>query len=449
MAGLPEGFVIDAGGSGPPPGFVVDSAGNVPPPQEKNGLATPGLQRGVFDKLLGLTGERYQLWPERAIREIASIPSRFGEIVSSPRLPQEEQAKQMVPLATEIATTFSPMSRAKAPNIGIKMGEAKPPAPSLQDVTKGAKDAYRELHQLDIQLQPDVVSGLSDSIKGLLMHGDVEADIQGGFRARNAPGTFDALEELRAPAGKNKLVKFADIDSVRQVLSRNAQARDPTTGGMTTDALASQIAIEHIDKYLENIPQFADAARRARGNWAAKSAAEMIERQEFRGEMNAATSGSGANLANTMRQKMKEVVVDTKKASRLTPEERELAEEIARGSKIANIARLVSKLGPKHPITGWGTALAADVSGGAGAATATMAIGAIAQYISEKAATGGVERLGEMIRRRSPAAGTQPTGPRFSIQGDLNSMAPAGVIAPLLGMSAQQRALQDMGRDQQ
>src|SRR4029077_21286862 len=294
------------------------------------------------------------------------------------------------------------MAGGAASGARVKIAGARAVAPTLEEITKGAKDAYKNLHNLDISLQPKVVSDMSDGIKNLLMNGNPEAEIQGGFRARNAPGTFDALEELKRPAGQGKLVKFADIDSVRQVLSRNAMGRDVTTGGMTTDALASQIAIEHIDRYLENIPQFAENARNARGNGAAKRSLEMVERQEFRGELNAATSGSGANLANTMRQRMKAILINDKMSARLTPEERDIAEGLAKGSKIANIARLVSKLGPKHPITGWGSALAADLQGGSGAAIATMSIGAAAQYISEKAVTGGVDRLKDTIARRAP-----------------------------------------------
>lgn len=49
-------------------------------------------KRGVLDKLLGLTGERYQLWPERMIRSGVTLPRDVmtGEVLTGPGLRRED-----------------------------------------------------------------------------------------------------------------------------------------------------------------------------------------------------------------------------------------------------------------------------------------------------------------------------------------------------------------------
>jgi hypothetical protein len=120
------------------------------------------------------------------------------------------------------------------------------------------------------------------------------------------------------------------------------------------------------------------------------------------GEGAAQRSGSAANLDNALRQQIDKIIRTPKESRFFTKEELETLKEARKGGPIANAARLLSKFGPKHPITGWGSAMAADFAGGMGSASATLAAGHIAQLISEGARTKDILRLEESLRKGSP-----------------------------------------------
>jgi hypothetical protein len=63
-----------------PFGTALEAARSLTDPddfeQTSSGEAAPSnpRRRSIIDKLLGLTGERYQLWPERALRDTLALP---------------------------------------------------------------------------------------------------------------------------------------------------------------------------------------------------------------------------------------------------------------------------------------------------------------------------------------------------------------------------------------
>lgn len=350
-------------------------------------------ERSVMDKLLGRGGERYQLWPERLARSLGS------SVVDAATLPRDVMQGKVAPMSDEgiaRATNFATLASPAAPmRAGIQTAakSISGAAPAREELLEAAGSGYRELKDLNVPLRKDVVESLSDTIRKNLN--------DESFYAEDQPRTFRALERLKRPVGEDSTAAevYAARTSLNHVLTDKALH--------PSDAKAAQIAIEHLDDYLSNVPGFAETAQKARGNYRAAKQSERVTEAQDRGQLNAATSGSGANLDNAMRQRIKALLVNKKIPK--TPEEEALMREVAQGGKLTNIARLLSKLGPKHPITGWGSALAADVGGGSGAATATLALGALAQYIAERGTGGAIRRLDEAIRRNSPLGGGSPS----------------------------------------
>jgi hypothetical protein len=258
-------------------------------------------------------------------------------------------------------------------------------------IKESSNEAYKSLRNSGVPLQPAVVEDLSTKIRDELIGNEY------GFRPRNQDRTFTALEELKKPEGEH--VVFADIDSVRQQLGHVIRDKPGSS-----DALAASIARERIDDYLSNIPEFAAQAKQARGDWAAVKRSELLTGEQERGELNAATSGVGANKANSIKQRAKAILVNPKQRAKFNPEEQELLQEVSRGSTLSNLARHLARLGPKHPLTGWGSALAADLTGGHGMATGSLFIGAVSQWLSERLTVGKFERVEEMTRARAPSS---------------------------------------------
>lgn len=315
----------------------------------------------------------------------AATKAAFGP---NAKLPPELTHEQAADTAESLLGGIAPRGGLRPPP-RAPGGAAPPGAPALDDIFASSNAHYEKLRSMDVPLRGDVVEGLATSIRT-----DLEAD---AFYKEDQPRTFRSIERLM---GNEEGSSSKQVYAVRTALGRVV-----SDSPGTSEAAAASRSIEKLDDYLSNIPGFAETARAARQDWAAAKTSEMVQEMQKKATRAAEASGSGANLDNATRQQIKSLLNDKKRAGRLSPEETELAEEIVRGGKIGNLARLLSKLGPKHPLTGWGTAIAADLSGTLGTATGSLGVGAIAQWLAERLTTGKILRLDEMIRGRSALAG--------------------------------------------
>jgi hypothetical protein len=300
--------------------------------------------------------------------------------------------------AGELAHAYAPSVETPARIAGGMLGQAAaaprgprlPAAPTREELAVASGQDYEQLRNMNVTLPRHGVERLADTIVAELRND--------GFYQQ--PATYSALRRLSNPVGASP--NATEVYSVREEL--NHVVRDHPHGfPNASDGAAAARAIERIDEYLDNLPGFGDTAQRARGNYRAGMQSERLTEAQRRGELNAASSGSGANLDNATRQRIKALLLNQKIAK--TPQEAEMMEAIVRGDTPTNIARLLSKLGPQHPLSGWGSILAGFATGHIGLAEAGMATGAIAQHFAERATARGVERLDETIRRNSPLGG--------------------------------------------
>ena len=429
--GLAKGLI---GGTVALPGNIADLMGRgvdwvakktlgVDLPQEGNPLPT---SESVQKRIEGVTGPFYK--PQTRAGEYAQT---VGEFVGDPTsyvgpggALRKVGGAVAGGLGSETAgqltkgTEAEPLARIIGGVAGQKAAGPRPPktaaiaAPSREELLESSGKAYEELKNKDVPLRKDVVENLSSRIT---------TELNNDFHPQDQPRTYRAVERLKNPLGEDSSAK--EVYSARTALNH-------IIGDLpgTSEAKAARLALERLDEYLSNVPGFAETAKRARGDYRAAKQSERVTGAQERGELNAGTSGSGANKDNALRQRIKALYLDKKVPK--SPEEAALMKEIAMGTPRINIARLFSKLGPKHPLTGWGSALAADLSHGSGLATATLAVGALAQHIAERGTAGKVERLDEMARRNSPlgrAAGSgapqaQPTFPWGELRGGLGAV---------------------------
>ena len=223
-------------------------------PQEKN--AGTKREHGVIDKLFGLGTERYQTWPERAVRSTLSIPQRAIEGATAGAPGSHEVTRATVPATTDAALAAIRPARMSM-EVGGAMKGARPTAPSQDQLFERSNANYAKLRQDGIKLRGDVLDGLRDNIQDSL--------IENGFRDYSHGGTFKAIEEITKPVGKGTP---GDIETVRQVLGR--------LRGNPNESAAASLAIEKIDDYLSNIPDVADTAKAARSDWAKAKKSQAI-----------------------------------------------------------------------------------------------------------------------------------------------------------------------------
>jgi hypothetical protein len=145
-----------------------------------------------------------------------------------------------------------------------------------------------------------------------------------------------------------------------------------------------------------NANEAANAIVRARSLWSRMRKSEMLEEALEKAERRAASTGSGGNTDNAIRQNIRAILDNPKKVRGFSTEEREALERVVRGGPIQNVMRLVGKLSPE------GNGLMAALNVGAVAMNPMMAAGTAtgfaAKKIADRATPANLEKASALIR---------------------------------------------------
>lgn len=276
------------------------------------------------------------------------------------------------------------------------------PAPTVQELKASSRAAYNSPEVAAVQINPQSTANLSAKIENDLA--------KRGFRAGREKDVFDEVKGLTPPQGVTS-VSVADLDSARKSLGIMARERD-VVGQPTPKAAAASIAKEHIDDYLPNISQADVIAgdpvkasaimRDAQKDWGAAKRAQAVDLQLTRADRQAAKSGSGSNIENSMRQKIAVLLDNPKRTVGFTDAEKQAMESIVRGTPTRNVMRKAGKLGVDGGLSmAWNTAAAL---GTGGASLPITAASTAARKIGEMLTAAEGRKLSEMIRSRSSLA---------------------------------------------
>jgi hypothetical protein len=286
----------------------------------------------------------------------------------------------------------------------------KPPVPTVDELKASATSNYESPAVLSLEVKPTSIKNYSGTAQ--LKLNNV------GFDENLAPKTFGILSKLETVPDR-ATVTGQNFNTVRKMLGKAASSAD------ATERAAASIAIDHLDEFIPKIPksdviagdvgEASKALETARGDYSAAKQSENIDNKLISAELRAASTHSGANVANTIRQRMAAIADPTKpKEGRgLLPQEIDQAQTIAEGTPTQNALRKISNvlgggggLGMLHGGS-VGAALGAAVAGPAGAAvgaTAVPAIGHLLKALSNKMTIRQAEQLSEAIRSRAPLA---------------------------------------------
>lgn len=399
-------------------------------------------ERGIVDKLFGVTGERYQTWPEKAVREVIGIPKKTIDAAASAPPGSRAATEAMVGPAAETAMGFSPVNPAIRAGDQIIPGLAK--ALQAKKVEVPTASELRAIGSADIDqatksglsIAPQAVSDFSRLVQQKI-----------GIHPVNAEKTFALLKELENPGG-GAVFTPANLQALRESLGHVAQNFNPNAA---KDQLAATRAIKEFDAFLRGLepkdtvvrttasetpatrPQLlaaalegkreaervADLFERGRGNYAAAMRANDIT-----GELDRATTGileraqgraqaanSGRNLDNTIRSKVESVLEKPKELSGLNDAEITALEFARDGGVTRNTAReLGNRLAGgggagSTVLAGAGGAVGGAVAGIPGAvagAAIPTATGLAARGIANRLAKRDLALVDELMRKRSP-----------------------------------------------
>jgi hypothetical protein len=272
-------------------------------------------------------------------------------------------------------------------------------APTIPELKAAARADYNSPEVTSLEVKPTTIKNYGDTAKTVLNNE--------GFDENVAPKTFGILDKLgKIPTGAT--VTGQNFNSLRKMLGKAAGSIEPS------EKAAASMAIEHLDNFIPNISKgdviagdvaaASDKLETARGNYSAAKQAGKIDNKLVQAEVRAASANSGMNVANTIRQRMADVVLKPKEQRGLLPEEIDAAQAISEGTKTQNTLRAAGNiLGGGG---GLGTALVGAIGGVAtgGPGAALPLAGFALKALSNRLTINQAQRLSEMIRSRSPLA---------------------------------------------
>lgn len=237
-----------------------------------------------------------------------------------------------------------------------------------------AADAYRTVADDTSIIGPQGATNLELGV--------IQRAIDSGIDPDLTPNAAALEKGISRRIGPNMTIE--DVEDLRRIVG----------GGISNTASDSDkrvaMAIKNeITDYLDNLNTPAtEALREGRDATRRYKAAEMVLGATEKAERRAASSGSGGNEINAIRQNLRGILDNPNKARSFTSAERAAMEEIVRGSTEQNIMRRLSRMAPSSG--GLAAVLQAFGLGLSGGATLPLV-----------AATEGAKMLGERSTQRS------------------------------------------------
>jgi hypothetical protein len=259
--------------------------------------------------------------------------------------------------------------------------------PSAEDIQKAAGRLYKQADEAGVVVKPAPLQAFAKRLATEMRDEGIDADI--------TPASSKALRRLVDAAEAGQPVRLKDLETLRKLAGRAAQ-KDSSERALGT-------AIKHrIDDFLTDLTpddivsgdQSGIAIlKQARDMWARGARTDALEEAVRRAELRAASSGSGGNVNNAIRQEVRKLLTNKKFRGTFNPEEVRYLERVVRGSAGENAARLVGKM---SPTTGALQSAGGLIAGGGAALTGNLPLaglvavgagaGAGSKFIADRAA---------------------------------------------------------------
>jgi len=287
---------------------------------------------------------------------------------------------------------------------------AKPAGPTVEALQAAKTAAYDAADNLGAHYNSSAVDRLVNAMDASAAAGNISP-------VRHS-AAWDILQEFKSrPQGAT--ISLPQLDQMRQVIYRDLVKPGLSSPDKAADAHFGRQMIEHIDDFIDNAKptdmlngSAADAAAAIQGARAANATYRKVETLDElvdTARNRAASTGSGGNIDNALRQGVRRIL-DSKKASAgFSPNERAVMEALVRGSAVGNAARLVGKLSPS------GNGLMAALGLGATAANPVMAIAPAVGMVAKKYSDNATLRALIDLRDGIASGGAAAPKPQSSI----------------------------------
>lgn len=341
-----------------------------------------------------------------------------------------QTAREIAPDSTvaDIVASILAGGGAAAGLARTQMGRAPAPYQTTDEMFDAAGRGYERAYEGNPQLTRSAQEGLFSRLEGRLK--------EERATPRRHPRAYDAVQEAKNWPN----AQLRDIEETRSIFGRDV-------AGNADEAPIGMALKSEIDDYLNGLKP-SDVT----GNDPAESVAELlaarklshqahkaraVEGAAYRASSRAATSGTGGNEVNTMRQNVRSILdseVAPRRAGKRSGYSRdEIAqmEKIVFGTRGGNSLRLAGRLAPSSgglaaTLMTAGTGGATLVGGGPGMALSAGLVGGaeLAKMAAERMTKKEIDELLEIIRRGGVAQKRQlsPVGRAILKAATLSSM---------------------------
>lgn len=286
--------------------------------------------------------------------------------------------------------------------------QARQNVPTTQELRKAGDAAYKAADRAGVVVANQRFASAVDDI--------ATAAKQAGIDRTIHPRATAALTRLESEMGKQPTLK--EMETLRRVLK--AAAASPEAD----ERRIAQIMIEKFDDFIGNLSPAdvvagdavagSQAVREARRFWNRFRKAELIDEAVEAAALRAASTGSGGNVDNAIRQNIRSILTNRKTSRLFSEEERRLMKRVVEGGRLQNLARWLGKMSPE----GNGLSLLLHLLGGTATGGATLplaGVGAASKAFADRATPMNVNALLDAVRLGQMPTAQQLTGPQQAL----------------------------------
>lgn len=228
----------------------------------------------------------------------------------------------------------------------LERGPAPAAAMTVDDLRTAKNAAYDESRNLGVAYAPSAYDGLLSNVAKA-----AEAD---GISPTRHKQAYSFIEDMIANRGKP--LSLTELDQLRQRVRRDLITPSYGNPAAAADAHFGEIILDNIDDFIDNAKpadliagnakEAANTIIKARSLNTRLRKAEVIQDAIDKAKLNAASSGSGGNLNNAIRQQMKAILTNKKKIASFTAAERAALESLVKQGKMDDLLRWLGKFSP-------------------------------------------------------------------------------------------------------
>jgi hypothetical protein len=281
----------------------------------------------------------------------------------------------------------------------VSRAATKPRAPSIDDLRIERDKAYEGVKKLGASYQPQAYDKMLTDLVA-----DVKSDNISPTRHERAYSFITDMIGRR----NGKPMTLTELDQLRQEVRRDLITPSYSNPNAAADAHFGDKILDAIDDMIASDTTASQTMKTAREAHSRLRKSEMLADAIAKAQRQAASTGSGGNINNAIRQQVRSILDSPKRSKAFTAAERASMEALIKQGKTEELLRLIGKLSPS------GNGLMAAL--GIGGSMLNPMIGAAslaglgAKAAADSITTRGATRLQQQVAK-IPAARRPPLLP--------------------------------------